>query len=128
MSAVRTRRLLASASLIALLCAYLAPWPASAILFGLGLLIAIALLVRRPTQADLAARASETCESPDLMTIWEVAEASGADVNAVLLALERDGVPRADRLGWRARLPVPMTQIRYRRTDVARWLSAQEGH
>lgn len=127
MSAVGTRRLLASASLIALLGAYLTAWPASAILLGLGLLIAILLLARRPTQADLAAQASESCESPDLMTVWEVAEASGANVNAVLLALERDGVPRADRLGWRARLPVPMTQVRYRRADVAGWLNAREG-
>ena len=125
MSSTRTRRLLASASLASLIAAYLTPAPTSVILLGLGLLLAIALMLWRRKEPDLAAQALEVCDNPDLMTVWEVSEASGLPTKTVVLALSRDEVPRADRVGWRARLPVPITQIRYRRTDIARWLGSR---
>lgn len=121
----RKTRLLAAAGLLSLISGYLTPRPASVILFNLGVLITVVLVVVRPRESDLAAQASAACDDPDLMTAWEAAEVAGEAAKTVVLALDRDGVPRADRLGWRAKLPVPMTRIRYRRADIARWLSTR---
>lgn len=113
--------------LLSFIAAVLSPWPASIILFCLGVLIAVVLVLLRPKESDLVAQAAEACDDPDLMTVWDVADVSDAPVKAIVLALERDGVPRADRHGWRARLPVAVDRIRYRRADVARWMSARQG-
>jgi hypothetical protein len=125
MSAPAARRLLAGLGLLCLITGYLVAWPASGALIGLAAAIGLVLVLGRPKQTDLAARAAAACEDPDLMTIWEVAELARTPAKTVVLALHRDGVPRADRLGWRARLPVPMTEIRYQRADITRWLATQ---
>lgn len=126
MNAIGVRRSLAIAGLLSLIAGYFTTSPISFILFGLGALLVGILLARRRQESDLAAQASEARGDPSLMTVWEVAEAAGAPAKKIVLALERDGVPRADRLGWRARLPTSMIRIRYWRTDIERWLNTRQ--
>jgi hypothetical protein len=126
MNAVRARRILGAGGVLSLISSGFTPWPISLILFGLGVLIVAVLVVRRPSESDLARQASEACDDPGLMTVWEVAEVADMPRKAVVLALDRDGISRADQRGWRAMLPIPITQIRYRCADVDRWLSTRQ--
>lgn len=112
--------------LLSLVIGFVAPWPMSPILIVLGIVIAITLFLTGSNEAELAAQARNANDDPDLMTVWEVAEAAGMPTKSVVRVLNRDGVSRADARGWRARAPVAATKIRYRRSEIARWLDTRE--
>lgn len=120
-----TRRLAGATGLLALMAAALVPPPFSLISFGAGLVIATALFMLRPSPAGLARQAGEANEDPDLLTVFEVAEMSGLRPAQAAQALDRAEVTRADAVGWRRKLPVRMTNLRYRRADIQRWLEAR---
>ena len=120
------RRRLSGIGMLMMLLAFLAPWPASLVLFVAAIVLVLGMVLTRPTAAEIAEKARRTNEDPDLMTVWDVAEVANVSVRSIPRALERDGVPRADAHGWRARLPVGETKLRYRRSDIERWLASRQ--
>jgi hypothetical protein len=120
--AINRRRGFGGIAFLSLVAAFVSPWPFSLIAFVLGLLVVGMLVMTGPNESDLAAHAAQSSDNPDLMSIWDVSDASGVPVKAIPRTLERAEVPRADQRGWRVRLPVPSYNIQYRRVDISRWL------
>lgn len=111
--------------MLALIAAALLPPPFSLISFGAGLAIAAALFMLRPSSEELERQASEANKDPGLVTVFQVAEMSNLPPGQAVQALDRAGVARADVVGWRRRLPARITDLRYRRAEVERWLDAR---
>lgn len=83
-------------------------------------------ILRPPSETALRDHAEGLNPNPDdEMTLYEVADIAGMSWKDVPRALERAGVSRSDATGWRARLPVVATHIRYRRDEVQRWLDTR---
>ena len=116
------RRLVGLVALVALLTASVLPWPISLVSWVLGGLGALVLLLIRssPTPAEIRRHIPD--QNTEFMTAWDVAAAAGMTPVDACKALMKDSVPRADASGVRARLPVSMLKLRYRRSEIERWL------
>lgn len=108
------------------LSVFVAP-PFSIALFLGALVIAVGLFLFRPREIELAQIAKKN-QDPTSLTVFDIAELTGESPKSTATSLDRDGVPRADAKGWKRALPAPITKLRYRRSDIERWLASRGGN